>query len=187
MEDENYDLLPHKLLADLKSDVDSLKNKLNQPDQKINELILEIESMKDSINDLNTVFQKALEQTKEADPHQIIKSLADRMETVLNQNETIAKGMVAISDKVEDWMSKQSTVSKPIEHPATKQAIPAAQHVPPPTIGSKQHSMGPPEMPGNRVAPMPQMPQSSQPSGSIDMPPPPPSSSKKGIIGGLFK
>jgi len=179
MTDENYDLLPHKLLADLKEDVDSLRRKMNEPDQKINELILEIESMKDSINDLNTIFQKALEQTKDADPHQTIKVLAERMETVLTQNETIAKGMVAISDKVEGWMETQNhPMEKPQQTTATQQ-----QFVPPPQMGSPQHNMGPPEMPGGRVAPMPQMEHSM---GSVDIPPPP-SSNKKNMIGGLFK
>ena len=185
MTDENYDLLPHKLLADLKEDVDSLRKKMNEPDQKINELILEIESMKDSINDLNTIFQKALAQTKDADPHQIIKVLAQRTETVLNQNETIAKGMVAISDKLEGWMETQSqVVSKPVpQHAPVAQQ--QQQHMPPPQMGTSQHIMGPPEMPGNRVAPMP--PMAGQQQGGIDMPPPPPGSSKKNIIGGLFK
>jgi hypothetical protein len=182
MTDENYDLLPHKLLADLKEDVDSLRKKMNEPDQKINELILEIESMKDSINDLNTIFQKALAQTKDADPHQIIKVLAQRTETVLNQNETIAKGMVAISDKLEDWMETQhQVVNKPMpQHAPIAQQ---QQQMAPPQMGTPQHSMGPPEMPGNRTAPMPSM----EPQGTVDMPPPPPSSSKKKIIGGLFK
>ena len=78
MVDEEYELLPHKLLADLKDDVELLRKKLNQPETKINELILEIESMKDSIHELNTVFAKALEDTNEEDPHKTIKILENK-------------------------------------------------------------------------------------------------------------
>ena len=40
MADTDYEILPHKLLEDLKGDVESLKNKLSKPDSKANELIL---------------------------------------------------------------------------------------------------------------------------------------------------
>ena len=73
MVDEEYELLPHKLLADLKDDVEMLRKKLNQPETKINELILEIESMKDSIHELNTVFAKALDETNEEDHIKLLK------------------------------------------------------------------------------------------------------------------
>ena len=62
MAEEEYEILPHQLLSDLKYDVEALKKKLTQPDNKINELILEIESLKDSIHELNIVFEKALQE-----------------------------------------------------------------------------------------------------------------------------
>ena len=40
---QEYEILPHKLISDLKYDVEALKKKLTQPDAKANELILEIE------------------------------------------------------------------------------------------------------------------------------------------------
>ena len=61
MADDEYEILPHQLLQDLKYDVEALKKKLTQPDTKSNELILEIESLKDSVHDLNDIFKKALE------------------------------------------------------------------------------------------------------------------------------
>ena len=157
-------------MADLRDDVESLRKKLNQPDEKINELILEIESMKDSIHELNTVFAKALEDTKEEDPHKAIKILESKMETVLTQNETIAKGMVAISDKLEDFMSKQGSVHPQAKHPK-------------PAVPSPQHTMGAPTMPGARMAPPPEMETPGAGAG-MDFPPPPPSAAakKRGIF-----
>ncbi len=102
----NYEILPHQLIEDLKYDVESLKKKLSEPDAKTNELILEIETLKDSIHDLNGIFKQALEETKEEDIYKSIATLNQRIDDVVSQNETIAKGMIAISDKLEEFMSK---------------------------------------------------------------------------------
>ncbi len=178
-EDEN---LPRQLLADLKSEVEALKKKLTQPDVKANELILEIESLKDSIHELNTVFQKALEQTKEEDLSKVIKIINQKLDTVATQNETIAKGMIAISDKLEDFMANQGQMNATAPRGGMTQPI--------------QHIMGAPQMPGARMAPPLQMepspfPESEYPSpirtDALPPPPPPGAGSKKRLIGTIFK
>lgn len=180
--EEDYEILPHQLLADLKSEVEALKKKLTQPDAKANELILEMESLKDSIHELNSVFQKALEQTKEEDLAKVIKIINQKLDTVATQNETIAKGMIAISDKLEDFMANQGQMSATAPRGGLAQPI--------------QHIMGAPQMPGSRMAPPLQMesspfPESEYPSPiRTDAPPPPPppgAGSKKRLIGTIFK
>lgn len=176
---EQDDILSPQLLTMLKSDVDALKKKLSPPDAKANELILEIESLKDSIHELNTIFQKALEQTKEEDLAKVIKIISQKLDTAVTQNETIAKGMVAISDKLEDFMVNPGS----------------GRNMPP--IGTPvQHMMGAPQMPGSRMAPPLQMespfPESDYPSpiraDTAPPPPPPPGAgSKKKLIGAIFK
>lgn len=181
--DEDYEILPHQLLADLKNEVEGLKKKLTQPDAKANELILEMESMKDSIHELNTIFQKALEQTKEEDLAKVIKIINQKLDTVTTQNETIAKGMVAISDKLEDFMANQGQMGA------------GAMNTPPMGVPI-QHTMGAPQMPGSRMAPPLQIepspfPESEYPSpmrNNVAPPPPPPGAgSKKRLIGSIFK
>jgi len=181
MDNDDYEILPHQLLVDLKSEVEALKKKLTQPDAKANELILEMESLKDSLNELTTVFQKALEDVKqEGDVSVQMKNLNSRIDNVVSQNEIIAKGMIAISDKLEDFMMKQ------------KQNVNAAQPIisqplmsPPPV----QHTMGMPNMDMGmpRMAPMPSMElPPMQTSNDLDFPPPPPGFGAK-KRGGLFK
>lgn len=181
--DEDYEILPHQLLADLKSEVEALKKKLTQPDAKANELILEMESIKDSIHELNIIFQKALEQTKEEDLVKVIKIINQKLDTVVTQNETIAKGMVAISDKLEDFMANQGQMGTGLMNKS-------------PMGTQVQHTMGAPQMPGSRMVPPLQMesslfPESEYPSPMrIDAPPPPPppgAGSKKKLIGAIFK
>ena len=180
MADDDYEVLPHQLLADLKTEVEALKKKLTQPDTKANELILEMESMKDSIHELNTIFQKALEQTKEEDLSKVIKIISQKLETVVAQNETIAKGMIAISDKLEDFMASQTG------------AVPLRTA---PMSSPVQHTMGMPQMRGSRMAPPLQMepPSFAEPEFPSAMesggppPPPPPGAGKKRLIGTIFK
>ena len=169
MAQSDYEILPHKLLEDLKYDVEALKKKLSHPDAKMQELLLEIEMLKDSIHDLNDIFRRALETTKGDDPSGSMKVVTEKLSAVVSQNETIAKGMIAISDKLEDWMNK--TAGLPAAQPSVPTSSPASMmpRMPP----SAQHSMGPP--PQGRAAP---------PPGGIDMdmPPPPPGKKRKGLF-----
>jgi hypothetical protein len=171
MTDNEYEILPHQLLSDLKDDVEALKKKLTKPDSKMNELILEIESMKDSIHDLNTIFQKALEDTKDEDVYKSVQSMQNRMDDVVAQNETIAKGMVAISDKLEDFMHKNQT--PPSIHPQMNVPV--------------QHTIGVPNMGGARTAPPPKMEsEMGLPPSPGNFPPPPPRKESKRSLGGIF-
>lgn len=169
MADDDYEILPHQLLSDLKYDVEALKKKLVEPDSKTNELILEIESLKDSIHELTGIFDRALKETGEEDVTKMVHSLNEQLRTVVSQNEVIAKGMIAISDKLEDFMKEQGGKAS-----FSPQVIAPSQHFigVPPTIG--------------RVAPRPDM---SIPAAvaisSPDLPPSPPAGGKK--RNGLFK
>ena len=69
------------------------------------------------------------------------------------QNETIAKALIAISDRMDDLINNR--IGKPVQQTA-----------------QVQHTMGMPDIPGSRSAPRPMMPQFSAP---LDVPPPPPS------------
>ncbi len=182
MAEEEYEILPHQLLSDLKTEVEALKKKLTQPDAKANELILEIESLKDSVHELNLVFEKAMEEMKDEDAGETLKTIKEKLETVVTQNETIARGMIAISDKLEDFMKKQSVT------PSV--AAPVRPSFPTPSYGQQmppiRHDMGMSSGGPGRMAPIPM----AITTGDEDnLPPPPPSfdSGRKRNIGGLFK
>lgn len=152
----NYNEMPqNRLLSELKDDVDSLRRKLVKPDAKSEELILEIESLKESIHELTIIFQKAVELTREED---LSKTIKDKLDAVIRQNETIAKGMLAISDKVDEFVGHKMMGTPP---------YPASQPM--------KHSLGqPPVM--NRLAPMPN---AHAGMDEMQLPPPPPMSAKR--------
>ena len=171
---QDFEFFPQKLIADLKYDVEALKKKLSQPDTKIQELILDIESLKDCIHDLNNIFQKAIELSKDEDPTQKLQQLTSKIDEVVTQNETIAKGMIAISDKLENFMSKNQAPT------------PQSRSAPNTNI---QHTMGMPALPRSRTAPPLNFEEPFKASDSMDLPPPPPRgkfSDKKRLIGGMF-
>ena len=129
-----------------------------------------------------------MEDTKVEDPAKEIKVMKEKIETVQSQNETIARGMIAISDKLEDFMNKNSAPkSIPIQKPI-QVSVPQQSMAPPPPRGLPiQHTMGAPQMPGMRTAPplsFDDAPGLGEPS--VDFPPPPPSAGGKKRVG-LFR
>jgi hypothetical protein len=182
MTKQDYEILPHSLLEDLKYDVEALKKKLQEPDTKTNELILEIESLKDSIHELNDVFKKALDTTADEDIFKSIKHLNERIDAVVTQNETIARGMIAISDKIEQFTNS----SKPV---AAVQSIPSANTGMPSNMQGGSFSAPPNMMSAgvgaSMVPPLPTMGSASV-AGIGGIPPPPPGLEKSKKRHGFF-
>ena len=162
-----HEHLPHSLIVDLKHDVEALQKKLSHPDAKSHELLLEIESMKDAVHQLNAIFEKALKEMKDEDMSKTFHSLMEKVTMVATQNETIAQGMVALSDKLDNFMTRQLGRSMGGQASGT-QGMPGM---------SVQHNMGAPSMPG-RMAPRPEMSMREEPAG-FPRPPPGPSSRKR--------
>jgi len=131
MNDE-YEILPHKLLEDLKYDVEALKRKLSEPEAAAQELIAEIGDLKDTIKELHNVFREALQDIKEEDSTKLLASLQNKIETITTQNETIARGMIAISDKLEDFMKARAAPKPALPTPSLTPLPGPSQITPPP-------------------------------------------------------
>ncbi|HIJ10683.1 TPA: hypothetical protein HA278_01370, partial [Candidatus Woesearchaeota archaeon] len=178
---QEYEVIPHQLLRDLREDVEALKNKLTKPDAKMNELILEIESLKDSIHDLHSVFQKALgEMNDEGDVTKVLPVMKEQLAAVVKQNETIATGMIAIADKVDDFIAKNSGSSMMKPKPMMSKPMPGSSPMGKPMSSPGMPSMGMGHGP-SRIAPPPQMPK-MEAEPQMDLPPPPPGMKKKGLF-----
>lgn len=137
MENDEYEILPHKLLEDLKYDVEALKKKLSEPETAAQELIAEMEELRSTIKELHNVFKEALQDIKEEDSAKLLTSLQNQIETVSTQNETIARGMVAISDKLEDFM-KKGLPPRPAFRPSPPRIPPPGIPPPPPVMKYKR-------------------------------------------------
>ena len=177
--------LPLHLLQELKGEVESLQKKFLHPDAKAQELILEIESLKDSIHELIGVFDKALEETKEENVGTLLKTVNERLEAVVSQNETIAKGMLAISDRVDDFISRQRTGAVTATISPTMPMMPASGAMSGmASMTAPQQTIGLPPLRGARMAPLPEAGPLEPDLTAEGVPPPPPSPRKRM---GLFK
>lgn len=161
--------LPQSLIVGLKHDVEALQKKLAHPDAKMHELILEIESLKDAVHQLNAIFEKALKEMKEEDIMKTFHAISEKVNTMSVQNETIAQGMVALSDKLDTFMTR--TLGSRVAASGSAPAMPV------------QHTMGTPMMPG-RMAPRPEVSMPSMPASEpAGLPPPPPGPSSRKRVG----
>ncbi len=182
-DDENWEIIPHKILADLRDEVQALKDKLSKPEEPQKELLASIAGLQKSIAQLQGVFQGALQEMKteedsahEGKAHQDILA---RLIEVSGQNTQIAKAIVAIADMVEEMNRKMSVprpappqrMMSPPRSPPFPQPLPAIDEPPFPEDLQQQA----PRMPSRMPLP---------PRRGPDLPPPP---EKKRLFGGLFK
>src|SRR3989338_5660759 len=106
MPEEDWEMVPHKILADLRDEVQALKEKITQPEAPSKELTATISSLQSSINQLLTIFNTALTSVKDEpnvqqDVRMLVQSLNSRLSNLERQNEQIAKALIAFSGILE--------------------------------------------------------------------------------------
>lgn len=100
---EEYELLPHKEVEELKGELSKLKSFDVQPTKK---LIVNLVELNTKIDKLTNIFEEASRQITLEEGgltfHDKMKPLVDRMNKILQQNSEIAEGIVAVADLVKD-------------------------------------------------------------------------------------
>jgi hypothetical protein len=148
---EDYDILPHDEIKRLKDEVKRLKSGTYSQ-----ELEGSIGNLTNSINSLLKIFGQAYNDMK-MDEHdslllsERIEPLIAKLDHVLEQNEKIAKGIVAVADMVTDLQTKQRIAEK-VSEPEPNLTF----NQPPPPV---QHNFAPPPS----FAPVPASPMASAP------------------------
>ena len=104
MAEEDYDLVPYKDISELKKELEGMKGKKELPTKDIYDAV---QKLAQTMTDMLEVFGAAAEQMKieereyesEAKKHEVIISKLDKL---IDQNKTIAEGMVAIVEMVKE-------------------------------------------------------------------------------------
>jgi len=175
---DDYELFPQKMIEELKYDIEALKKKLMAPDKVAEELMAEIADLREEIKELHNIFQETLADIKEEDSGKLLKIMETKIETVNTQNETIARGMVAISDKLEDFMTKNQgpTRMMPVQHtaipPLDRQGMSGS-------VAPRTQAPLPPGYAGGPTVPPPGM---NVPRQGMNAPPPAPKPRREGIF-----
>lgn len=160
--DEEYELLPHKEILEIKKEIAKFKG--NPDTIPKSTLETSINKLSNSIDSLMELFKSSAEDMK-MERHdeklllQRIEPLIDKFNSVIEQNEKIAKGIVAVADMV-----KTNIVDKK-EEPEEEEEKPQAPPFSPPPR-QRQFTPGMPQqntMMGQQFPPMNQQPQFGQP------------------------
>ena len=186
--EEEYEIIPHQILSDLRDELDAVKQRLQTPVGEMEtELLASIADLKNSITQLNDMVKSAAAEVRKEEKEGIavqIKRLNNKIDEVSRQNEQIAHALLSVANMIE------------------KSEAPPPRPMPPPR-------MAPPQMAPPRAPPMPPprpMPMSSPMRPEYPMPPPPPDMGdmppppgpelppgaefepkKKGLLGVFFK
>ncbi|MBN4049131.1 hypothetical protein JYT91_00770 [archaeon AH-315-M20] len=127
VEDEPYDLLPHHEIEELKRQVEELKTRSDKSSSR--EIVNSLEQLTKSMDAMLRLFTDAARGVKgEEKEHSII---VERLDAVIDQNKTIAEGMVAVSDMVKDFVEKQGYRPAPAPRPVPRSQFPRPSFQPP--------------------------------------------------------
>lgn len=114
----DYEMIPEKDFDSLKYDFEKIKKNPISASPEGKELKASIDSLNESITNLLSLFKNASDSIKSEshDTDALSKKmmpLFDKVERLSEQNEKIAKGIVALADMVDELKAKQQTPLPP--------------------------------------------------------------------------
>jgi len=188
MADDDYDLLPHQEIEELKRQVQELKTRSDKSSSQ--EIVKSLDQLTRAMDSMLRLFTEASQEVKGDDKEH--EQIAEKLDEVMEQNKTIAEGMVAVLDMVGDFVERQNQkpASMPMQRP-----MPRPNYPPPgPEPGFGMPRFEPqfsdiPRAPGfepgfNEPGPQGPVPMPSMPFSDFDLGEKP---KKKGIFGRLKK
>jgi hypothetical protein len=187
---DDYEIVPEKDFDSLKRDVEKIRNNPLGESAESKDLKASIDRLNDSITNLLLLFKTASESIK-AESHDTevmskkMLPLFDKVERLSEQNEKIAKGIVALAEMFDELKAKQQ---QRVERPRTNFSESSPQMnfgmQQPGPMPSQQMPM-PPSMPSPDDFPSPFGPptQGSQPLPRMQMPQTPQPPQKKKMFG----
>ena len=120
MADDDYDLLPHQEIEELKRQVQELKTRSDKSSSQ--EIVKALEQLTRSMDSMLRLFTEAAQEVKGSDKEH--EQIVDKLDEVIEQNKTIAEGMVAVSDMVRDFVEKQKYRPVPVPRPMPRPNYP---------------------------------------------------------------
>jgi len=202
--DEDYDILPHNEIANLKKEIEALKKSPTSKDVQSS-----MEELLNGINKMTSIFNTAVEELKLEDKEQDFATkkldpIALKLDQVIEQNKQIAEAIVAIVDMIKEQQKKEEPKPLPSSYPKPRpfQPFPEPQPYPQPepfpgplmapamsgpTFSTRPSPFHPPPMgfpgPELKSQPMPSMRPSAQ---SYNIPSPIPEAPNAPKKKGLF-
>ena len=131
-EEEEYELLPHKEIEELKGELQKLKEFEITPTKKMQVSLLELNTKLDK---LLTVFEDAMRELRVDEGGlsfaEKMKPLLAKMNKILEQNSEIASGILALADMVKELREKVQLTAEPAQLEPTLPMQPEMPPLPP--------------------------------------------------------
>ncbi|MBN1544403.1 hypothetical protein JW898_02985 [Candidatus Woesearchaeota archaeon] len=206
MDEEEYAIVSKKEFLALKRELDRFKKNPLEGSESGENLQASIDNLNKSLNVMLEVFKQAAEDMKleEHDTEMVAKQIGpinDKIETLIDQNQKIAKGIVAIADMVKEKLEEisEKAASRPSLPPLSGGPAPrpgpmSARPSAPPSFGPAPPPRPAPPGPGGPPGFGGGLPPLGAPDGMEDeeLPPlgppgAPPGPGRRDIMGGLMK
>ena len=179
MADDDYDLLPHQEIEELKRQVQELKTRSDKSSSQ--EIVKAIDQLTRAMDAMLRLFTEAAQEVKGDDKEH--EQIAEKLDEVIEQNKTIAEGMVAVSDMVRDFVERQKYRPVPMPRPRPNYPMPGPEPSFEPQFSDMPRASG--FEPGfNEPGHQGPVPMPSMPFSDFDLGEKP---KKKGIFGRLKK
>jgi hypothetical protein len=197
MEEDEYAIVSKKEFLTLKKELEKLKKNPLEGSESGENLQSSIDNLNKSLNIMLEVFKQAAEDMKleEHDTEAVGKQLGpinEKIETLIDQNQKIAKGIVAIADMVKEKLEEISerAESKPRLPPLGAAPAPSYRPAPAPAPSSNFGGMPPMGPPPSAPPSFGGLPPLDAPEG-MDEPdfglPPVGPPQRRNVMGGLMK
>lgn len=197
-DDEEYAIVSKKEFLQLKKELDRLKKNPLEGSESGENLQSSIDNLNKSLNVMLEVFKQASEDMKleEHETEMVSKQLGpinEKLETLIDQNQKIAKGIVAVADMVKEKLEEiEEAESKPRlpplgggPRPPAPFGAPRGPSGPAPGASLGPRPFGPP--PGAELPPM-APPEGMEAPDESGLPPMlPPGGPRKDVLGGLMR
>lgn len=131
-EGDEYEILPHKEITELREELKKLKLAEGSPTKKMTVSIVELNAKMDKLIEIfETATRDLREEAGGLSVGEQIKPLAERLNKALEQNSEIAEGVVALADMIKDLRDDLETKGVIVreEKIVTETAEPAIQPI----------------------------------------------------------
>lgn len=181
--DEDYEIMPHKEIENLKAGVEELRTRVMGSTNSSKSFVNSINKLSDKLDKMVTIFSSAqeelkLEEMESVDLEKKLGPMTKKMEELVRQNADIANGIVQVVEIVNEKFAELKEDIEHIKHGMVMHS-PKGHKLPlkhrrPPTPPPVHDDLGGFPAPPGGMAPPPGMPPGpglAPPSGGI--PPPP--------------
>ncbi|MFH1134092.1 MAG: hypothetical protein V1735_06385 [Nanoarchaeota archaeon] len=191
MDDDDYELTPHKQLEELRHEIEILKRNPLGGARQSKDLLDSMDRLTAAVTTLIDLFKLAAKDIKDdsKEKQSDFSPMVSRLDELDRQNKIIAESMVALSETMKKAKEddRSSFVMPPPPVTVIQPMSPPPMSMPPPNYGMQQgyqpspqpmFTSGPPDF-GDAFMDKPMAP----PPNPVDIPPPPPDYPKKSLFG----